>query len=57
MFYFEVRQNKGKACEIASQALQSAQGQLDAADEETYRDAQGIIDLLSENLELWKDED
>ena len=57
MFYFEVRKNKEKACEIAQQALNDSEGTIEQADEDTYRDSKGIIDLLTENLELWKEED
>jgi molybdopterin synthase catalytic subunit len=30
---------------------------LDDCDEDTFRDAQSIIELLRENLALWKEED
>jgi molybdopterin synthase catalytic subunit len=30
---------------------------IDDVDEETFRDAKSIIELLKENLTLWKDED
>ena len=57
VFYFEVRDNKDQACKLAEKALKEANEDLDDAKEEVYRDAKGIIDLLTENLELWKEED
>jgi hypothetical protein len=57
VFYFEVRENKEEACKLAQKALDEANESLEDAKEDVYRDAKGIIDLLSENLELWKDED
>ena len=30
---------------------------IDEVDEETFRDAKSIIELLKENLTLWKEED
>jgi len=30
---------------------------IDDVDEETFRDAKSIIELLKENLTLWKEED
>lgn len=57
VFYFEVTDNKEEAIKVAQGALQNAEESLEDADEDTYRDAKGIIDLLTENLELWKEED
>lgn len=57
VFYYEVMQNVGKACELGDKALQDALDKLDDCDEETFRDAQSIIELLRENLNLWKEED
>jgi hypothetical protein len=49
-------QDVRKACELGDKALQDALDKLDDCDEETFRDAQSIIELLRENLSLWKDE-
>ena len=46
-----------KACELGDKALSDALDKLDDCDEETFRDAQSIIELLRENLALWKDEE
>jgi molybdopterin synthase catalytic subunit len=46
-----------KACELGEQALADALEKIDDVDEETFRDAKSIIELLKENLSLWKEED
>lgn len=57
VFHYEVMQDVRKACELGDKALQDALDKLDDCDEETFRDAQSIIELLRENLSLWKEED
>ena len=57
VFHYEVMQDVKKACELGDKALQDALDKLDDCDEETFRDAQSIIELLRENLALWKDEE
>ena len=57
VFHYEVMNNKSKACEIGEQALTEALEKIDDVDEETFRDAKSIIELLKENLSLWKEED
>ena len=57
VFYFEVMNDHKKACELGENALQSALDKIDDCDEETFRDAKSIIELLKENLSLWKEED
>jgi hypothetical protein len=46
-----------KACELGENALQSALDKIDECDEETFRDAKSIIELLKENISLWKEEE
>ena len=46
-----------KACEIGEAALTDALEKIDDVDEETFRDAKSIIELLKENLSLWKEEE
>ena len=43
--------------EIADGALQGALDKIDELDEENFRDAKSIIELLKENLTLWKEEE
>ena len=57
VFYYEVMNNHKRACELGESALQSALDKIDECDEETFRDAKSIIELLKENLSLWKEED
>ncbi len=57
VFHYEVMQNVRKACELGDKALQDALDKLDDCDEEMFRDAQSIIELLRENLSLWKEEE
>ena len=46
-----------KACELAEVALQQALDKIDDISEEDFRDAKSIIELLKENLSLWKEEE
>mmetsp|Transcript_9051 Transcript_9051/g.10245 ORF Transcript_9051/g.10245 Transcript_9051/m.10245 type:complete len:116 (+) Transcript_9051:385-732(+) len=57
VFYFEVRDSKDEAIKLAEEAFQAATEKIDPMEEEVYRDSNGIIELLKENLELWKEED
>ena len=57
VFHYEVMNNHGKACEVGEAALTEALEKIDDVDEETFRDAKSIIELLKENLSLWKEED
>jgi molybdopterin synthase catalytic subunit len=42
---------------LAETALSEAMNKIDDVDEETFRDAKSIIELLKENLTLWKEEE
>ena len=57
VFHYEVMSNKGKAIELGESALSEALEKIDDVDEETFRDAKSIIELLKENLSLWKEEE
>ena len=57
VFYYEVMQDNKQACVLAENALQEAMAKIDDVDEETFRDAKSIIELLKENLTLWKEEE
>ena len=48
--------NHSAACELADKALQEALDKIDSLDEDEFRDAKSIIELLKENLTLWKEE-
>jgi 14-3-3 protein epsilon len=57
VFHYEVMKNHKIACELADQALQEALDKIDELEEDDFRDAKSIIELLKENLTLWKEED
>ncbi len=57
VFYYEVMQDNKQACTLAENALQEAMSKIDEVDEEVFRDAKSIIELLKENLTLWKEEE
>lgn len=57
VFYYEVMKDQKKACELAEQALQQALDKIDEISEDDFRDAKSIIELLKENLTLWKEEE
>ena len=57
VFYYEVMNNHKLACELGEKALADALEMIDEVDEETFRDAKSIIELLKENLSLWKEEE
>lgn len=57
VFHYEVMKDHKQACKLADEALQSALEKIDELDEESFRDAKSIIELLKENLSLWKEEE
>jgi len=57
VFHYEVMNNHKVACELGERALSDALEKIDDVDEETFRDAKSIIELLKENLSLWKEEE
>ena len=46
-----------EACTLGETALSDALEKIDDVDEETFRDAKSIIELLKENISLWKEEE
>lgn len=56
VFYYEVMGDPAKACEIAKQQLEEALEQIDECSEENFQEAQSIIELLKENLNIWAEE-
>ena len=57
VFQYEVMNDHKNACELGEKALADALEKIDEVDEETFRDAKSIIELLKENLSLWKEEE
>jgi 14-3-3 protein epsilon len=58
VFYYEVFNSQDKACQIAKETLELARKELANVDEddEEHKDAFSIINLLQENLSMWKEE-
>jgi 14-3-3 protein epsilon len=58
VFYYEVFNNQELACNIAKQTLDQVKSDLSNVDEddEEYKDAFSIINLLQENLNMWTTE-
>ena len=56
--YYEVKNDHETACKIASEAIDKADKELPNIDEdaEENRDTVSIVNLLKENLEMWKSE-
>jgi 14-3-3 protein epsilon len=46
-----------KACQLAEESLQAALDKIDDLGEDDFRDAKSIIELLKENITLWKEEE
>ena len=57
VFNYEVLKDHAKACELADNALQQALDKIDELKEDEFRVAKSIIELLKENLTLWKEEE
>ena len=57
VFHYDVMDNRKKAIELGELALMEALEKIDDADEETFRDAKSIIELLKENISNWKEEE
>merc|ERR1712157_534786 len=57
VFHYEAMKNHKAACDLADQSLQDALDKIDELEEDDFRDAKSIIELLKENLTLWKEEE
>lgn len=53
VFYYEVKTDHKQACDLAKKAFDDAINQLDNLDEDKYKDAATILQLLRDNLTLW----
>jgi 14-3-3 protein epsilon len=58
VFHYEVMEDHNKACQIAKEVLDVANKEMtnieDPEENENHRDALSIINLLRENLDMWK---
>jgi 14-3-3 protein epsilon len=57
VFYYEILNKPKKACELAKEAFDTAVGELEDLNEDQYKDATLIMQLLRDNLTLWQSED
>lgn len=53
VFYYEILGHQEEACELAKKAFDSAIAELDQLQEDSYKDATLIMQLLRDNLTLW----
>lgn len=53
VFYYEIANEKEKACKLAKEAFDKAIGELENVDEDNYKDSTLIMQLLRDNLTLW----
>lgn len=56
VFYYEILGHQDDACELAKNAFDSAIAELDLLQEDSYKDATLIMQLLRDNLTLWTSE-
>ena len=56
VFVYEIRQSAQKACKMARDAFDDAIADLDNVDDDFYKDATLIMQLLRDNLTLWTEE-
>ena len=56
VFYYEILQDYKRACAVADRALSDALEKIDDLEEEDFREAKATIELLKENLQIWKEE-
>ncbi|AOW01691.1 14-3-3 protein Bmh1 [Yarrowia lipolytica] len=56
VFYYEILNSPDRACHLAKQAFDDAIAELDTLSEESFRDSTVIMQLLRDNLTLWKND-
>ena len=56
VFLYEVMGDPTAACQIAKQAFDDAIADIEHIDEENYKDATTIMQLIRDNLTLWTSE-
>ena len=56
VFWYEVKGDPSKACQLAKQAFDDAIADIDQIEEDQYKDATTIMQLIRDNLTLWTSE-
>lgn len=54
VFYYEILNSPESACDLAKKAFDDAIAELDSLNEDSYKDSTLIMQLLRDNLTLWK---
>ena len=57
MFYYEIIENRDRACRLAKHAFDDAIADLDTLPPDIYKDSTLIMQLLRDNLTLWSSEE
>ena len=57
VFYYELKKEPSKACELAKTTFDDALPTLEELDERAYKEATSILGLIKDNLTLWTSED
>ena len=57
VFYYEIRADHVKACDMAKKAFDLAIAELDTLNEDSYKDSTLIMQLLRDNLTLWTNDE
>ena len=57
VFHYEVMKEPKKAVSLAESAMEEALQKIDDVDEETYREAKSVLELIKDNLLKWKREE
>ena len=56
VFFYEVKGDPKEACQLAKKAFDDAIADIDQIDEDQYKDATTIMQLIRDNLTLWTSE-
>jgi 14-3-3 protein epsilon len=57
VFYYELKKEPTKACELAKTTFDEALPTLEELDERAYKEATSILGLIKDNLTLWTSEE
>ena len=57
VFYWEILGFKDRARHVAKAAFDDAMAELDTMEDSAYRESVLILELIRENLDLWKRQD
>lgn len=54
VFHHEIRNDSASACALAKEAFDAALKEIDSLNDETYRESTNIMQLLRDNLSMWR---